>query len=542
MTHPRTRHYDVFKGLVLLGLMAILAVSWAVWGNNTPSATPLLAQDATATIAPTRPPASPTATRSALPDIIITTTAPDQQSIGVFNWIGLARPNTHIQIVASGHTIATVPVDNNGQWRYFGQVTAPGIYQIGAININNMGEVVGSTAPDYLKLSLTEPSVTKPTFNQIGATLPAGSLTLSGTGEPFTRIEVIANGITLDWVRTNSQGLWELDTTLTESGNYYVGLVGLDIQNQAVVASDFATMTLINTTNLTAPVISPLPATLAAGEIELSGFGAPESVLQIVIDGLVAETTTTDETGVWDTVVLLPDPGTYLLDVLKIDGYGFITGASETVTLTVVAPDESADTVEPTATLTATGVVTDVMAAEPTAAPDPTLEPTTTPTAEPVAEATPEAIPVRFIFPADLSQVLPGQLTLTGTGPPRITIEILDNGTKVGEAEVSSDGTWQFTYEPTEARHTMRVYPVTDPSNFTLLRYTVEPFSDNFDCDSNPGLDRGETYIIGSCDSMRNVVEVTGISFEDIMAANPSLDNPDILHPGQTLNLPSRAE
>jgi LysM repeat protein len=48
----------------------------------------------------------------------------------------------------------------------------------------------------------------------------------------------------------------------------------------------------------------------------------------------------------------------------------------------------------------------------------------------------------------------------------------------------------------------------------------------------------GRTYVVGWGDTLRKIAARLGISVTDLIAANPQLWNPNLIYPGQVINLP----
>lgn len=145
----------------------------------------------------------------------------------------------------------------------------------------------------------------------------------------------------------------------------------------------------------------------------------------------------------------------------------------------------------------------------------------------------------RIIFPADGADILLGELTLIGTGEPESAVEILDNRTMVDISQVSGQGEWRFTFEPEEGIHQFTVRTVADEATtHRVITVMVVNPSDAYDCSSNPGLNRGDDYIVGTCDTLCAISQRLEISCEALIAANPQVENPDLVFPGQILNIP----
>lgn len=54
------------------------------------------------------------------------------------------------------------------------------------------------------------------------------------------------------------------------------------------------------------------------------------------------------------------------------------------------------------------------------------------------------------------------------------------------------------------------------------------------------GVDQGATYIVARCEYMALIARRTGVTLADLIAVNPQVTNPELIYPGQVLNLPPR--
>ncbi len=55
-----------------------------------------------------------------------------------------------------------------------------------------------------------------------------------------------------------------------------------------------------------------------------------------------------------------------------------------------------------------------------------------------------------------------------------------------------------------------------------------------------PGIDQGDTYIVGECEWLTRIAKRLGISYESLIGVNSQIENPNIIYPGQVINLPPR--
>jgi LysM repeat protein len=54
------------------------------------------------------------------------------------------------------------------------------------------------------------------------------------------------------------------------------------------------------------------------------------------------------------------------------------------------------------------------------------------------------------------------------------------------------------------------------------------------------GEDRGNVWVVAGCDTLSRISQVTGISLEELQAANPAIRDPDLIFPNQHIRLPGR--
>lgn len=142
-------------------------------------------------------------------------------------------------------------------------------------------------------------------------------------------------------------------------------------------------------------------------------------------------------------------------------------------------------------------------------------------------------------------------MALKGTGQPGVEIEILDNGVIVGRAIVQADGTWSYDYKCEPGSHAITVQNPGDTENASaavnieVAAAATEPAADSatVSCsaaNAPKGVDQGTTYIVARCEYMGLIAQRTGVKLADLIAANPQVTNPNLIYPGQVLNLPPR--
>jgi hypothetical protein len=149
-----------------------------------------------------------------------------------------------------------------------------------------------------------------------------------------------------------------------------------------------------------------------------------------------------------------------------------------------------------------------------------------------------------LLFPADgadiiTGEVIAGRLTLIGSGVPGSEVEILDGLDVLGTAQVDAQGEWLYTFEPPKGSHQFSVRPVAETtSGDEAVNARVATPAEGIDCNSNPGINRVTTYIVGTCDTLSGIGMKTGVSLEAVITANPQIEDPNLIFPGDFVTIP----
>lgn len=245
---------------------------------------------------------------------------------------------------------------------------------------------------------------------------------------------------------------------------------------------------------IAAPTIDMPVIPDAQGRLRLSGSGAPGSMLQVVADGEVLGQVTVGQDGDWALEVDL-SPGDYRLQARALDDEGAVVAESETVAFS-----------QPEPALTAPAMLT----------------------------------------PTEETALTAGVVELGGTGAPGAEIEVLLDGEVLGSATVGADGAWTLEQELPAGEHSLTVRNLDDPDSLSQpvavrVEAAAEPAGGAGDervC--GVGEDRGDTYVVARCEYMALIASRTGVRVVDLIAANPQVADPDLIYPGQVLNLPPR--
>lgn len=240
---------------------------------------------------------------------------------------------------------------------------------------------------------------------------------------------------------------------------------------------------------IVAPTLN-LPAAdgeLTGGELTLTGTGAPGSKVQVLVDGEVVGVAQVGSDGTWSFTTELDDPGEHEIIVQALDAGGEVVAASEPALLTVAA----------------------AMAA-------PTLD-----------------------FPAEGAELPSGELTLTGAGEPGTEVEIMDNGAVIGVAQIDEDGQWRFTLKPEVGDHQFAVRPTGEEAAVSgiVSAIVTSPVATTA-CASPAGMCTGDTYVVVAGDTLGCISKCAGVSLQALISANPRIKDPNLIFPGQVINIP----
>ena len=392
--------YDWFKLIVALILAVILLLFRPVASTDTTAVTPT-----------TSPPAATTAPSSVqITAPILTSPATGAQAApGPLTFRGTAAPGVNVQLLIDGVPSGTVRAGADGTWTLNATLDTPGAHQVVAQALDDKGTVAAAANPATLSIAAPTPEIAAPILKLPSQPLTAGDTTLSGTGTPGTKIELVVDGTSAGTATVGADGTWSLPVTLSQ-GDHDIVVRSLDASGQIAAAANPARVAIAgaaqaptsetgSTTTTQAPaIIAPAPgATVASGSLTLSGTGTPSTQIEILDGDTVIGTATVGADGAWS----FPTTATAGTHRYAVRSAGDRAAASTPVSITVSAP------------------------------------------AAPVG-----AQPLAITLPADGANLDGGPITITGTGAPGSQVEILDSDKVVGTTTVGADGTWSFQATP----------------------------------------------------------------------------------------------
>ena len=334
-----------------------------------------------------------------------------------------------------------------------------------------------------------------------------GAVSMRGTGAPGSTVELWANGESLGQVTVGNDGNWSFDAVF-DPGEYDVSVRALDPDGTLLAASE-PTKIIVEAPKVEPPTLA-LPEVGDDGSVALRGTGTPGSTVELWANGERLGKVIVGDDGTWSLDTVL-EPGEYDVSARAVDVDGGVLAESEPTTVLV--------------------------------------------------EAAMAELPA-FTSPATGEEITSDMVKLAGTGQPGAEIEILDQGEVIATATVQNDGTWSYTYDVEPGAHELAVRNMGDdastsaalsidvvaeataPPDVAALPPEAAEFAEmDIDCgveDAPEGIDLGETYIVAPCEFMGLIAARTGVTLEALIAANPDIGDPNLIMPGQVINLPPR--
>jgi hypothetical protein len=193
-------------------------------------------------------------------------------------------------------------------------------------------------------------------------TLPSeavtGELSLTGTGQRGSTVEILVDGEVVGRTRVDSAGTWALTIEVAEPGQHQLSARMVDADDQVVAVSEPVSLSLTAAATQTEILISAAPAagdTLAGDELTFGGTGEPGAQVEIVIDGEVVGSTQIGSAGTWEITIEAEQTGQATLSVQALYASGEAVTVLEPILVDLPGPDT--DTGEASEALPVTGAV-----------------------------------------------------------------------------------------------------------------------------------------------------------------------------------------
>lgn len=373
-------------------------------------------------------------------------------------------------------------------------------------------------APTLETPALVDEVLAVPTLNLPEDGLLAGPVSLSGTGTPGSEVGIVVDDAVVGTAIVGDDGTWTFDAELA-AGTRGISVQALDAAGSVANESESLALAL---TEITPPAFAEASYALAPGTVDFAGTGTPGTTVELVANGAVVGTAVVADDGTWTMPAAL-EAGAYDLSLRMLSTEGELLGEADGVTATVAAAEtEAAEETEETAAA--------------------------------------EFVPPTFTLPE--GALTGGEISLGGTGTPGSEVAVVVDGAVVGTAVVADDGSWNFPITLPAGDFELALQAVdgagtavtTDPVTLTLAEAAdtvaeessdvaetaVAPLPADFCKDAAPGIDQGDTYIVGVCEWLVKIANRLGIAYPDLIGVNPQIENPNLIYPGQVINLPPR--
>ncbi len=174
------------------------------------------------------------------------------------------------------------------------------------------------------------------------------------------------------------------------------------------------------------------------------------------------------------------------------------------------------------------------------------------PSAQPTTPATAAVVAPQITSPLDGAQIIGSTLTVSGTGQPGSLLDFVDLGNVRDHVLVDSSGKWSLQTPLEVGPHEFVVRTADGSLSSKPVRITAAAppteqatptASASAGCPTGPVVVSGYRkdkfhYVVGACDTLSSIAAALGIRLKDLLAANPQITNPDLIFPGQVINLP----
>jgi LysM repeat protein len=219
-----------------------------------------------------------------------------EQATGQLALSGKGEPGATVQIWAGDRLLGTTTVRSDGSWTFDQEVVLPvGVQELSVRMQDADGNELAASEPVTIEIE-AQPAVATPTLN---VELTDGEVTMSGTGTPGSRLQIVVDGQVVDTITVGEDGQWSY-TAVLDPGDYELSARAVDGDGNILVETEPTAWTQpeieIAAPTLTSPA---LDGTLLAGVVKLSGSGQPGAEVEILVDDVVVGTAIVGEDGTW---------------------------------------------------------------------------------------------------------------------------------------------------------------------------------------------------------------------------------------------------
>ncbi|HRF49415.1 MAG TPA: LysM domain-containing protein, partial [Anaerolineales bacterium] len=214
---------------------------------------------------------------------------------GAIQFSGTAGPGAELVVMVDGVEMTRITADGDGAWATEIELSE-GAHSIVVAPMSTDGTVVfdeAASAPVEFLAEATgvAPVITEP---ETSAELSAGPVIFRGTAAPGSTIVLQLDGEDVRTVVAEDDGSWSAEIDLPAGEHELVAVAtqpdGLEATSAAFDVAATAALPVIT---------SPAAGNVTSGNVVVRGTASPNQTLEIVVDGVVVGTTTTDARGNW---------------------------------------------------------------------------------------------------------------------------------------------------------------------------------------------------------------------------------------------------
>ena len=313
---------------------------------------------------------------------------------------GTAAANGTVKVFDGANQIGTATANSSGAWSYTTAALTDGSHSLTAKD--NAGTT--STA-----LSVTIDTVAPCAPSIVSNTINANKVTLNGTAEANSKVQVFEGSTQLGTATANGSGAWTFTTATLTSGAHNFTATAMDAAGNNSGASVATNVTIGTITQAPgAPTISSFSTDSGTvgdritndSTLTLTGTAVANSTVKVYDGAKLLGTATANSSGAWSYTTAALANGRTSLTATATDAAGTTSAASSALSVTI-------DTMAPVA-------------------------------------------PTIASFSTDSGKVgdritNDNTLTLTGTAEANSTVKVYDGATLLGSAVANGSGAWSYT-------------------------------------------------------------------------------------------------
>ncbi|MBN8968241.1 MAG: hypothetical protein J0G95_07240 [Rhizobiales bacterium] len=271
---------------------------------------------------------------------------------------GTAAANSTVKVFDGATQIGTATANSSGAWSYTTAKLADGAHNLTAKATDASGQTSAASAVLAVKIDTAAPVAPTMTSTTAGTTAKGGTVTLTGTAEANSTVQVFDGKTQIGTATANSNGAWSLTTGTLTTGNHALTAKATDAAGNTSVASAGLKVNVPSTRPSApdAPKISSFSNdTGVAGDnitsdntLTLKGTAAANSTVKVFDGATQIGTAAVNSSGAWSFTTAKLADGAHNLAAKVTNASGQTSAASAVLAVKI-------DTHAPTAPKIASG-------------------------------------------------------------------------------------------------------------------------------------------------------------------------------------------